>query len=120
MSRFDAARRGRIAVWTGAALAWGTAATLANNQPAQAEQPAVQPTTTTMVEAEATSLGAMPAMPSKGLVIIRYQPSPEETPEVRTVYVQQQAPTRSAPAAASPAPAPAPKAAAPAPKSGGS
>lgn len=119
MSRFDAARRGRIAVWTGAALAWGTAATLANNQPAQAEPPSAQPTTTTSVEAEATSLGAMPAMPSKGLVIIRYQPSPEETPEVRTVYVQQQAPSRSAPAAASPAPAP--KAApAPAPKSGGS
>jgi hypothetical protein len=120
VSRFDGARRGRIAAWTGAALAWGTAVTLASNQPAQAESPSTPSTTTTMVEAETNSLEAMPAMPSKGLVIIRYQPAPEETPEVRTVYVQQKAPARSAPASASPAPAPAPKAAAPAPKSGGS
>ena len=111
MSRFNGARRGRIAAWTGAALAWGTAVTLAGQEPVQAEPEATEipPSVTT----ESNVLSPLPAPPDKGLVIIRYEPSVTETPEVRTVYVQQAAPA--VPRSSSPAPAPAP-----APKSGGS
>lgn len=112
MSRFDDARRGRIAVWTGAALAWGTAVTLAGQKPLPAEADAseIPPPVTT----ETTVLAPVPTLPDKGLVIIRYQPSVAPAPEVRTVYVQQAAPA----AARSSTPAPAPSA--PAPRSGGS
>lgn len=116
MSRFDASRRGRIAVWTGAALAWGTAVTLSGQEPLQAGQDNAAPPTS--VETVDTVLAPVPAMPDKGLVIIRYQPSVVSEPEVRTVYVQQAAPPDpSRPAASTPAPA-AP--AAPTPKSAGS
>lgn len=111
MSRFDAARRGRIAVWTGAALAWGTAVTLAGQEPAQAGAEDDGPTP--VVEADHIVVSSLPALPDQGLVIIRYQPSVISAPEVRTVYVQQAAPA----AASSPAPAAAP---APQPRSSGS
>ena len=114
MSRFDAARRGRIAVWTGAALAWGTAITLAGQEPVQAEAESTE--TPASVTTETTVLSPIPAPPDKGLVIIRYQPSVTTTPEVRTVYVQQAAPIATRPATSTPAPTPA----APAPRSGGS
>ncbi|MGD2043164.1 MAG: hypothetical protein PVJ28_05880 [Acidimicrobiia bacterium] len=110
MSRFDATRRGRIAVWTGAALAWGTALTLAGQEPVQAGTDSAEPPTS--VETENTVVGSIPTLPDQGLVIIRYQPSVASAPEVRTVYVQQaapQAPTRSAAPTAAPASAPAPK-----------
>lgn len=116
MSRFDASRRGRIAVWTGAALAWGTAVTLAGQEPVQAESDS--PQTATSVTTETTVPAPVPALPDQGLVIIRYQPSVEEAPEVRTVYVQQAAPAGTRPSASASAPAPA--ASAPAPKSSGS
>lgn len=114
MSRFDATRRGRIAVWTGAALAWGTAVTLAGQEPVLAG--AESAPTPTSVETETTVVGSVPTMPDQGLVIIRYQPSVAPAPEVRTVYVQQAAPQTSTRSAA-PTPAPA---SAPAPKSSGS
>jgi hypothetical protein len=112
VSRFDAARRGRIAVWTGAALAWGTAVTLAGQQPVQAEADRTEnpPSVTT----ETTVASSIPALPDQGLVIIRYQPSVTVQPEVRTVYVQQAVP------AAPQSSAPAPASAAPSPRSGGS
>lgn len=112
MSRFDSARRGRIAVWTGAALAWGTAVTVAGQEPAQAGADATD-VPPAMTE-EATVLSPMPALPHKGLVIIRYQPSVSNEPEVRTVYVQPAVPAAGRPSSAAPAPA------APAPRSGGS
>lgn len=112
MSRFDGSRRGRIAVWTGAALAWGTAVTLAGQEPVQAEAEGTEiPPSTTV---ETTVLSAVPALPEEGLVIIRYQPSVAAAPEVRTVYVQQPAPSVARPSPPPPAPA------APAPKSSGS
>ena len=113
MSRFDGARRGRIAVWTGAALAWGTAVTLTGQEPVQAEEGATEipPSVTT----ETTVLSPLPSMPDRGLVIIRYQPSESIAPEVRTVYVQQDAPP-SARSAVATAAVPA----SPAPRSGGS
>jgi hypothetical protein len=111
VSRFDDARRGRISVWTGAALAWGTAVTLAGQEPVQADaEVAENPLSMTT---ETTVLSPLPALPDGGLVIIRYEPSATVAPEVRTVYVQQAAP---APSSSSPSPAPE----APAPRSGGS
>lgn len=107
MSRFDAARRGRIAVWTGAALAWGTAVTLAGQEPVQAGAGDDGPTP--VVEADHTVVGSLPAMPDQGLVIIRYQPSVTAAPEVRTVYVQQAAPAAPSSQAAAAAPAPQPR-----------
>lgn len=109
MSRFDAARRGRIAVWTGAALAWGTAVTLAGQRPmpADADHDEIPP----VVTEESSALSPLPALPDGGLVIIRYRPSMTSAPEVRTVYVQGAAPA-APPATAAPA--------TPAPRSGGS
>lgn len=112
MSRFDGARRGRIALWTGAALAWGTAMTLAGQEPATAEADATA--TPTSVTTETTVLSSVPALPDKGLVIIKYQPSDTPAPEVQTVYVQKPAPAAARPSAPAPAPA------APAPRSSGS
>lgn len=115
MSRFDAGRRGRIAVWTGAALAWGTAVTLAGQEPAQAGAQATEPPPS--LDVTNSVVPPLPTMPDEGLVIIRYQPSVTESPEVRTVYVKQAAPANGSRAAA---PTPAPAAPAPAPQSGGS
>ncbi len=123
MSRFDGTRRGRIAIWTGAALAWGTAVTMGYARNAQAA-PEDSPTTTSpAVEVDSPAQAAVPAQPADGLMIIRFQPAPDEKPPVRTVYVQQAAPkvaAAPAPAAQAAPAAPAPKAAAPAPKSSGS
>jgi hypothetical protein len=114
VSRFDAGRRGRIAVWTGAALAWGTVATLAGQEPVQAGvDDAETPPSVTM---ETPVLSPVPALPDQGLVMIRYRPSVTATPEVRTVYVQQAVPAATRPSASAPAPTPT----APAPRSGGS
>jgi hypothetical protein len=116
MSRFDGARRGRIAVWTGAALAWGTAVTLAGQEPAQAGADNAETAPSVAIEAEDTLAPPVPTMPEKGLVIIRYRPSVSAAPEVQTVYVRQAAPRSAAPSPAPLAPSPA----APAPRSGGS
>lgn len=107
MSRFDAARRSRIAVWTGAALAWGTAVTLAGQEPVDAAEPAEAPPS---VDVNSDAVPTLPTLPEGGLMIIRYQPSVTEAPEVRTVYVKQAPAVNASPApAANPAPAPAPK-----------
>lgn len=108
------ARRSRIVAWTGAALAWGTALTISVLEPesaqANVQAPTSQPSTSSV--APASQVTAMPTPPARGLVILRYQPSTDSSPEVRTVYVQQKAPQ-----ASKPAPETAP---APAPRSGGS
>jgi hypothetical protein len=51
----------------------------------------------------------MPNLPVQGLVILRYQPSIDSTPEVRTVYVQQKASQAPGGAPALPASAPEPR-----------
>lgn len=107
MSRFDTARRGRILAWTGAALAWGTAIAISvsETESAGTKSPAAtQPTAPVVVTTPVVA--AMPTPPARGLVILRFQPSPDETPEVRTVYVQQQAPPTPSGPPAQPAPAP--------------
>jgi hypothetical protein len=112
MSRFDTARIGRILAWTGAGLAWGTAITMAGLEPADAGAvtPNLTPPASQGATVPASRVATIPAPPARGLVILRYQPSVESTPEVRTIYVKQKgheaALTQSAPA--------------PAPRSGGS
>jgi len=73
VSRFDASRRNRILVWTGAALAWGTAATMAGHGPVTTNTGVPLPPDP--VAADAPGAPAMPQAPSGGLVVIRYQPS---------------------------------------------
>jgi hypothetical protein len=106
--RFDKARRGRILAWTGAALAWGTAVTMAGLKPATAEAtaPALATPASTASVVSASAVVAVPTSPARGLVILRYQPSVVSTPEVRTFYVHQKAPPANAAAAQSAAPAP--------------
>jgi hypothetical protein len=108
VSRFDRARRGRILAWTGAALAWGTALTISVLEPesavANAQAATSQPPT--FVVAPTSQVAAMPTPPARSLVILRFQPSTDLTPEVRTVYVQQKAPPAPSGAVAQPAPAP--------------
>lgn len=119
MSRFDHARRGRIVAWTGAALAWGTALTIAGLKPTEAAA-AAEPSTTappTTTGVAATQHELMPSQPAGGLVILRYRPSADEASEVQTVYVREKAPAASAPKSS---PQPAPPPAAPAPRSNGS
>jgi hypothetical protein len=108
MSRFDGARRGRILAWTGAALAWGTALTISVLEPQSAGVNAQSATSqpSTSVVAPASQVAAMPTPPDRGLMILRFQPSTEHAPEVRTVYVQQKAPPAPSAALAQPAPAP--------------
>lgn len=109
MSRFDAARRGRILVWTGAALAWGTAITIAGLEPdsteANTQMAAAPPSISAAVPV--SRLAAIPTPPAQGLVILRYRPSTDSTSEVRTEYVQQEPNETASPTlAAAPAPAP--------------
>ena len=118
MSRFDTARKGRIVVWTGAALAWGTAVTVAGLEPsgAAAATPSADGAPSATIQLPASETTLLPTRPESGLVILRYQPSEKSEPEVQTVYVRQKAPAVQAPAPR-PTPAPAPP---PQPKSSGS
>lgn len=104
------ARWSRSVAWTGAALAWGTALTIPVLEPESAQAnlqaPTSQPPTSAVVPA--SQVTAMPTSPARGLVILRYQPSTDSSPDVRTVYVQQKAPQASNPALAT-APVPAPR-----------
>jgi hypothetical protein len=103
-------RRGRILAWTGAALAWGTVVTIAGPEPESAATSASTASAPpgTSIGVPASQVAAFPNPPTQGLVILRYQPSVESAPEVRTVYVQQRAP-QAVTAAQATAPAPAPE-----------
>jgi hypothetical protein len=115
VSRFDRTRKGKIVIWTSAALAWGTAVTVARLEPARADQGSQL----TPPDAPASTIetSVLPSGDPKGMVILRFQPRPDEQPEVRTVYVRRQPTQPSAPTASA---APQPKAPAPAPRSKGS
>lgn len=104
MSRFDMSRRSRILVWTGAALAWGTAVTMAGLEPPSGPPASAPPPVSGLVPA--SQAAAMPTPPARGLVILRYQPSADIAPAVRTVYVKQKAPQAARTAQATAAPAP--------------
>ncbi|HSJ84440.1 MAG TPA: hypothetical protein VLA91_11550 [Acidimicrobiia bacterium] len=97
MSRFDEGRWNRILIWTGAALAWGTALIAARiDEKAQPEP--TQPS-----EGQIASVfhqSALPVAPAQGLVILRFTPT--ETPEPRVITVE----VGRATSPQSPAPAP--------------
>ena len=114
MSRFNGGRWNRILVWTGAALAWGTAFIaiwLEPDRGVDATQPAAGES------AETSSQAIMPRAAPQGLVILRFAPVDTPASEVVSVRVE---------AAASPGftsggpPAAAPSQPAPAPESSGS
>ena len=71
MSRFDAARRNKILVWTGAALAWATAATMTGQASSSAKVEG--PATPDPIVSDATDAAAFPTPPAGGLVVIRHQ-----------------------------------------------
>ena len=119
-------RWAKIAAWTGAALAWGTAAIAvasSTNASTPAHEPAlpvaIEPPTTTSTTT--TTRAPVPELPERGLVVVRYTPVPPPPPQVvtRTVVVagssggggggSAPAPASAAPAAPAPA-APAPSA----------
>ncbi|MGA7281117.1 MAG: hypothetical protein WBZ40_04970, partial [Acidimicrobiia bacterium] len=67
MKRFSASRWNRILVWTGAALAWGTALVAAKVEPVRAQDSGTDSTTTT----QAPNQAIMPQPPPSGLTILR-------------------------------------------------
>jgi hypothetical protein len=69
MSRFGNARWKRLAVWSGAALAWGSTITAAILEPAR-----VAHTTPSPQVDIATEQAPLPTQPASGLLVIRYQP----------------------------------------------
>lgn len=104
MSRFGAARWDRILIWTGAALAWGTAVVVGRLEPARVADTALEP-----APAQAADLSHHAIMPNPaplGLVILRFTPVDAPAAVVRTVRIER-APTRvvSQPAQSAPQPA---------------
>jgi hypothetical protein len=69
MSRFGEARWQRLAVWSGAALAWSSTITAVVLEPAR-----VAPATPPAQIETATPQAPMPARPGSGLLVIRFQP----------------------------------------------
>ncbi len=98
MSRFGDARWQRVAVWSGAALAWGSTLTAAVLEPARDIPSAPSP----QVE-ESTPRAPLPVQPRSGLLVVRFQPRAAEVAQP-----------------AAPAPAPVAQAVAPQPTSSGS
>jgi hypothetical protein len=70
MSRFDQGRWNRILVWTGAALAWGSALVAARLEPARGSD--LQPATETGQVETINTQPALPRPPAQGLVVLRY------------------------------------------------
>ncbi len=104
MSRFDAGRWNRILIWTGAALAWGTALVVARLEPARVLDNPVAGQT-----AESSHQAIMPNPAPLGLVILRFTPVDSPLPDVRTVVINRAAANppsvASQPAQAAPQPA---------------
>jgi hypothetical protein len=125
--RFNPGRLSRIGAW---ALAAVTAmAAMLNNQIAAADEKADVPPDEPTVDRFAATRAAVPAAPSEGLLVLRFQPTPAPPPPtiVRRVIVEERvagatgsttAPTArraaSAPSSAAPAASPAPPPPAPA------
>jgi hypothetical protein len=93
LSRFDQGRWNRVVVWTGAALAWGSALVAARLEPARDLPPAPAPASVPAgVEVET----ALPVAPEGGIVVIRLASAPASPAP----------PAAALPPAPSPAPAP--------------
>jgi hypothetical protein len=105
MSRFDAGRWNRILIWTGAALAWGTALVVSRLEPAR--EIASLPDPVAAQTADASAQAIMPNSTPLGLVILRYTPVDAPPAEVRTVLVERVSPSSSPAPSAQAAPQPA-------------
>ena len=68
MSRFDQGRWSRVVVWTGAALAWGSALVAARLEPGGEAAPEPVPAST---QVGVESGAAFPVPPRAGIVVIR-------------------------------------------------
>ncbi len=68
MSRFAQGRWNRILVWTGAALAWGSALVATLLEPPRGQEPPLEPPGQ-MQTVDASPV--MPNLPEQGLVVIR-------------------------------------------------
>jgi hypothetical protein len=112
MSRFDGGRWNRILVWTGAALAWGTALIAARIDEIAPPEP-TQPSEGQI--ASVTTQAGMPVPPTQGLVILRF--TPVATPQADVITVEVGKATSFRPPAPAPAVTPQP---APEPSSSGS
>lgn len=108
MSRFDAGRWNRILIWTGAALAWGTAVMVSWIEPAR-DAEANRSELVAEEPADSSLRAFMPRPAPLGLVILRFTPVEVPQAEVRTVVVNRAVPGGSAsPAAPSAQAAPQP------------
>lgn len=86
--RFFPDRWARITAWTGAAVAWATSLLVIQAAyPATAEP--TPPETTTEAPTTTTSLAPIPEATDRGLVVLRFKPTPAPPPQVitRTVTV---------------------------------
>lgn len=87
MSRLPVSRLARIGAWTGAAVAWGVTAVVAREAaPLDAAEAAPEPQPDEAA-LNTTIAAAVPEMPGKGLVVLRYSPIPDPEPKVITRYV---------------------------------
>ena len=104
MSRFDDGRWSRILIWTGAALAWGTAFISTWLEPTRAMD-AVELAPVASDTSELAAQASMPRPASQGLVILRFTPVTAPAAEVLTVRVERPGGDAAA-VSAQPAPAP--------------
>ena len=81
MSRFDRGRWNRVVVWTGAALAWGSALVGAKFEP---EREALPEPASVSGPAVVDGHAAFPVPPVQGIVVIRRAFSPESTATPQT------------------------------------
>jgi hypothetical protein len=95
MSRMPIGRLAGIGAWTALATAWATVVIGKAAPPAaEAGPPVSQGPAPAAVQADTSTLPALPSMPESGLVIIRHTPAApdEDRVVVQRVVVQQPAP----------------------------
>ncbi|MFZ0014495.1 MAG: hypothetical protein WAL25_10330 [Acidimicrobiia bacterium] len=101
MSRFHPTRIGAIAVWTGAAVAWGAtlvSGVLQPSPPAQSSTPFDRP----VVAVDSDPRVSIPSLPANGIVIIRSSTDPAPV----AVATARAAPPTTAPPVTTTAPRP--------------
>lgn len=77
MSRFDQGRWNRVVVWTGAALAWGSAFVATRLEP---ERDAPQEPAPAAAQVDDEMRAPFPVLPAQGIVVIRQAGSTAPVP----------------------------------------
>lgn len=95
MSRFGDARWQRLAVWTGAALAWGSTLTAWALEPSRGG--ASTPETPESSSIDSSTGSEIPTLPGKGILVVRFQPAPTQEDAPQTVTVVRAAQPQTAP-----------------------